>query len=237
MKAQSSVIAVNILLFARYREVAGSRSITLQMPYPTTVGDLARQMLKNYPTLVHDAANLVVAVNEEYRDHDFALQDGDEVALIPPVSGGQSNVLVTDRPLEPQNITQLVKASEHGAVVTFLGNTRNENDGRAVMYLEYEAYRPMADQKIAEVIKEMKAKWPIGAVAIAHRIGRVNIGEESLVVAVGAGHRHEAFEAALFAVDRIKEIVPIWKKEFFEGGEIWIGSQDGRGFFDKDVSV
>jgi len=237
MTAQSATIIVNILLFARYREITGSGSITLQLRNPTTVGELAKQMLKNYPALVHDASNLVVAVNEEYRDHDFVLQDGDEVALIPPVSGGQSNVLVTDQPLEPESITQLVKTSEHGAVVTFLGNTRNHNDGHKVMYLEYEAYRPMADQKIAEIIEEMKAKWPIGAVAIAHRTGRINIGEESLVVAVGAGHRREAFEATLFAVDRIKEVVPIWKKEFFEGGEIWIGSQDGRGFFDRGVSL
>ena len=142
-----------------------------------------------------------------------------------------AHILITDQPLDPGAVTQQVKAPDHGAVVTFLGTTRDHNDGRRVLHLEYEAYRPMADKKLAEVAGEMKAKWPIGEVAIAHRIGRVDIGDASLVVAVGAGHRREAFEAALYAVDRIKQVVPIWKKEFFEGGAIWIGSQDGVGSF------
>ncbi|MDA1188658.1 MAG: molybdopterin converting factor subunit 1 [Chloroflexi bacterium] len=236
MTTKAAAITVTIRLFARYREVVGNGLLDLGLPQEATVGDLANQMIEKYPTLMRDASKLVVAVNEEYREHDYMLHDGDEVALIPPVSGGDGNIIVTDKPLDPQGITELVKAPGHGAVVTFLGNTRDNNEDRNVLYLEYEAYRPMADSKLAEVADEMKAKWPIGEVAIAHRIGRVDIGETSLVVAVGAGHRREAFEAALYAVDRIKQIVPIWKKEFFKGGEIWIGSQDGVGSFTAPTS-
>src|SRR3972149_1463554 len=104
-----------------------------------------------------------------------------------------------------------------------MGVTRDDNDGRRVTCLEYEAYQPMAEQKIAEIISEMKSRWDIGGVAIAHRTGRVGIGEISMVLAVSAAHRRPAFEAALYFVDRLKEIVPIWKKEHYEGGTMWIG--------------
>ncbi len=120
------------------------------------------------------------------------------------------------------------KVTQHtdGAIVTFVGVTRNHTGDRNVLYLEYEAYRPMADNMLAQVAEEMKAKWPVGEVAISHRLGRLDIGEASLVVAVAASHRNEAFEACQYSIDRIKQIVPIWKKEFFEGGEVWVGSQE-----------
>jgi len=132
---------------------------------------------------------------------------------------------ITNKTLDPEKITQAVRKDTNGGVVTFLGVTRLFNDGRKVQYLEYEAYRPMADRKLEEIIQEIKKKWGIEDVAIAHRLGRLKIGEISLVVAVGSPHRKEAFEAAQYVVDRIKEMVPIWKKEVFEGGEVWIGSQ------------
>jgi molybdopterin synthase catalytic subunit len=115
-------------------------------------------------------------------------------------------------------------------VVTFLGTTRDENAGRTVTLLEYEGYRPMADKMLARVADEMAERWELGGVAIGHRLGRVDIGEISLVIAASAAHRAAAFEAVGYAVDRIKQIVPIWKKEHFEGGEVWIGSQDGKKF-------
>jgi len=133
-------------------------------------------------------------------------------------------ILITDDPLDPEAVTSQVRKDSNGAVVTFLGTTRNVTDDRKVLRLEYEAYRPMADNKLAEIAEEMKVRWPIDAVAIAHRLGRLEIGEISLVVAVSAGHRSEAFEACQFSVDRIKQIVPIWKKEFFEDGDVWVGS-------------
>ena len=133
---------------------------------------------------------------------------------------------ITHEPLDPSSVANLVLDGGAGAVVTFLGTTRDHTDGRRVLHLEYEAYRPMADQQLEKVIEEMKERWDLLGVAIAHRLGRLEIGEVSMVVAVSSAHRKHAFEACRFCVDRIKQIVPIWKKEFFEGGEVWVGGQE-----------
>ena len=136
-------------------------------------------------------------------------------------------IKITDEPLDPEAITALVRRDTNGAVVTFLGTTRSVTGDRKVLRLEYEAYRPMADNKLAEIAQEMQERWPVQDVAIAHRVGRLATGAISLVVAVASPHRKEAFAACQYGVDRIKQIVPIWKKEFFEGGEVWVGSQEG----------
>ena len=136
---------------------------------------------------------------------------------------------ITYDALDSGAISARVTQPTDGAIVTFVGVTRNHTGDRNVLYLEYEAYRPMADNMLAQVAEEMKAKWPVGEVAISHRLGRLAIGEASLVVAVAASHRKEAFEACQYSIDRIKKIVPIWKKEFFEGGEVWVGSQEDAG--------
>ncbi|MDP6823271.1 MAG: molybdenum cofactor biosynthesis protein MoaE [Dehalococcoidia bacterium] len=132
-------------------------------------------------------------------------------------------IIITDQPLDPNVLTDAVRDDSDGAVITFEGVTRNHNDGRGVEYLEYEAYRPMAEEKLQELIDEIKERWEIDRVAVAHRIGRVDIGELSLVIAVSAAHRRPAFESTLHFIDRLKQVVPIWKKEYFEGGEVWIG--------------
>jgi len=136
-------------------------------------------------------------------------------------------IKITDEPLDPEAITARVRRDSNGAVVTFLGTTRDFTAGRTVLHLEYEAYRPMADRKLAEIVDEIRERWSIEDVAIAHRLGRLEIGETSLIVAVASPHREAAFAACQYSVDRIKEMVPIWKKEFFEGGEVWVGSQEG----------
>ena len=128
-------------------------------------------------------------------------------------------------PLNPQEVTDLVRKSSNGAVVTFLGTTRDLFEGRDVQYLEYEAYRPMAENMLQQIVDEVRERWAIEDMSIAHRVGRVDIGEISLVVAIGSPHRKEALEASAYALDRIKAMVPIWKKEVFQGGEVWIGSQ------------
>ena len=133
-------------------------------------------------------------------------------------------ILITHDPLDPDTLTAAVRGDGNGAVVTFLGSTRSSTGDRRVLRLEYEAYRPMADEMLARIAEEMRRRWPVDA-AIAHRLGRLEIGEVSLVVAVASPHRREAFEASQYCVDRIKQIVPIWKKEYFEGGEVWVGSQ------------
>ena len=134
---------------------------------------------------------------------------------------------ITHEPLDPEAITARVRSGSNGAVVTFLGTTRDTNEDRSVLHLEYEAYRPMADNKLAEVADEMRRQWDVKDVAIVHRLGRLEIGEISLIVAVASPHRKEAFAACQYSVDRIKQTVPIWKKEFFEGGEVWIESAEG----------
>ena len=135
-------------------------------------------------------------------------------------------ILITADPLDPEATTSLVLKSSNGAVVTFLGVTRDTTAARRVLHLEYEAYRPMADKKLAEIAYEVSAEWPIEDVAIAHRVGRLEIGDVSLVVAVASPHRRDAFAASQHVVDRIKQTVPIWKKEFFEGGEVWVESPE-----------
>ena len=135
-------------------------------------------------------------------------------------------IQITDEPLDPAAITARVRRETNGAVVTFLGTTRSVTDDRKVLDLEYEAYRPMADKVLAQIVQEMEERWSVEDVAIAHRLGRLEIEEISLVVAVASPHRKEAFAACQFAVDRIKQSVPIWKKEFFEDGEVWVESPE-----------
>jgi molybdopterin synthase catalytic subunit len=232
-----TTIQVEVRFFAGLRERAGRRSMTVSLPARATVGDAVKEASAAVPGGLTMRGNIMYALNREYVTLDVEVHDGDELALIPPVSGGAvakkqraggfQEILITEKPLDPEPFTNYVTTDEDGAVVTFLGVTRNNNEGRRVEYLEYEAYRPMADEQIAAIIGEMKAKWKIGRVAVAHRTGRVDIGETSMVVAVGAPHRRPAFEAALYFVDRLKEVVPIWKKEVFEGGEVWIGETPG----------
>ena len=135
-------------------------------------------------------------------------------------------ILVTNDPLDPEDMTSKVRLPTSGAVVTFLGTTRNVTGCRKVLHLEYEAYRPMADNKLAEIADEMTERWPVDGIAIAHRTGRLEIGEISLVVVIASRHRKDAFEACQYAVDRIKHKVPVWKKECFEGGEVWVESPE-----------
>jgi molybdopterin synthase catalytic subunit len=137
---------------------------------------------------------------------------------------------ITEDPLQPEKISAKVTKATNGGIITFLGCTRLYNNGKKVNYLEYEAYRPMADIKLMEIVNEVQGKWGLKEIAISHRLGRLEVGEISLVVAIGAPHRKEAIEACAYAVDRIKEIVPIWKKETFDGGSVWIGSQTGEPF-------
>ncbi len=134
-------------------------------------------------------------------------------------------IVITEEELDIGRVVSHVENPGAGAIVTFVGATRDNTAGRRVRYLEYEAYRPMADRQLERVAEEMRECWELTGVAIYHRLGRLEIGEVSLIVAVSSAHRSEAFEACGFSIDRIKQIVPIWKKEFFIGGEVWVGSQ------------
>ena len=136
---------------------------------------------------------------------------------------------ITLDPLIPEDSIKKVTRDYNGAVLTFLGTTRSETGDKKVLYLEYEAYRPMADKMLQEIVNEIHDKWPIiKDISISHRLGRLEIGDISLIAAIASPHRADAFEACQYSINRIKQIVPIWKKEFFEGGQVWVGSQEGN---------
>ena len=168
-----------------------------------------------------EPAGLLYAVNQAYAPRDAPLIDGDEVAVIPPVSGGA--FLLSEEPLSLEVAVREVQSPEAGAIATFTGTTRVRSRGRSVLHLDYEAYAGMAERVMADLAGELKQRYDLCEVAIHHRVGRVGIGETSVVIAVSAPHRADALAACRDAIDSLKETVPLWKKEVYEGGEEWIG--------------
>lgn len=165
---------------------------------------------------------LLYAVNREYASAERELADGDEVALIPPVSGGSFRL--SEEPLSLDDAVREVADDRAGAIATFIGTTRVESRGRSVVHLDYEAYEGMAETVMERLAEDLKSKYQLCEVAIHHRVGRVGIGETSVVIAVSAPHRQDALAACKEAIDTLKETVPLWKKEVYEGGEEWIGT-------------
>jgi molybdopterin synthase catalytic subunit len=164
---------------------------------------------------------LLYAVNKEYATREQTLADGDEVALIPPVSGGA--FVLSEEPLSLERVVDQVRDDEAGAIATFTGTTRINSRDRTVTHLEYEAYEGMAERVMAEIAEGLHSRYELNGVAIHHRIGHVGIGETSVVIAVSAAHRQAALAACKDAIDELKERAPLWKKEVYEGGEQWIG--------------
>ena len=205
---------IRVRVFAGLRERAGWSE--RELDGVATVADV-------WPALGlgDEPAGLLYAVNQAYAPRDRELADGDEVALIPPVSGGAFRL--SAEPLDPNAAVAEVSVPEAGAVATFIGTTRMRSRGRTVQYLDYEAYAEMAEKVMAELAESLKAKHELSEVAIHHRIGRVDIGAVSVVIAVSAPHRAAALAACAEAIDTLKETVPLWKKEVYEGGEEWIG--------------
>ena len=207
---------VRIRLFAGLRERAGTGSRELELADGATLGDV-------WPALALGAepAGLLYAVNRSYADAATPLSEGDEVALIPPVSGGEFRL--TGDPLSLDAVVREVQRDEAGAIATFLGTVRNRSRDRNVLYLEYEAYEGMAEEMMAELARGLTERHDLLAVAIHHRVGRVEIGEASVAIAVSSAHRAAALTACKEAIDTLKQTVPLWKKEVYEGGEEWIG--------------
>ena len=205
---------ITVRLFAGLRERAGwSRR---ELEGVTRVADVWAAL-----DLGDEPPGVAYAVNREYAERDRELADGDEVALIPPVSGGA--FLLSAEPLDLRAVVREVQRNEAGAIATFVGTTRRHSRGRVVLYLDYEAYPEMAEQMMRGLAAALKEKHDLCEVAIHHRIGRVDIGEPSVAIAVSAPHRHAALEACREAIDTLKETIPLWKKEVYEGGEEWIG--------------
>jgi len=206
-------VTVRVRLFAGLRERAGFAQREIDA---SSVADVWAAL-----DLGDEPAGLLYAVNKEYATRDRTLVDGDEVALIPPVSGGA--FLLSDEPLSLDRAVEEVRSPHAGAIATFSGTTRIHSRDREVIHLDYEAYEGMAEQVMAEIAEGLHARYVLSDVAIHHRIGRVGIGETSVVIAVSAAHRQDALAACRDAIDELKERVPLWKKEVYAGGEEWIG--------------
>lgn len=207
---------IRVRLFAGLREQARSGVRELELPAGSRLGDVWPAL-----DLGGEPEGLLYAVNQEYAGGDRRLADGDEVALIPPVSGGEFRL--TSDPIDVDAVVAEVADERAGAVATFLGTTRIRSRGRTVLHLEYEAYEGMAEKVMAEMAEGLMARYDLCRVAITHRVGRVGIGETSVAIAVSAPHREHALAACKEAIDTLKADVPLWKKEIYEGGEEWIG--------------
>jgi molybdopterin synthase catalytic subunit/molybdopterin converting factor small subunit len=206
-------VHVTVRLFAGLRERAGWSQKEIDAE---TVGDVWREL-----GLGDEPEGLLYAVNKEYAPRGASLADGDTVALIPPVSGGA--FLLSDTKVSLDNVVEEVASGEAGAIATFSGTARRHSRGRTVEYLDYEAYEGMAEEMMAKLALGLKERYDIHDIAIHHRVGRVQIGEPSVVIAVSAAHRGDALAACKDAIDILKIEVPLWKKEVYEGGEEWIG--------------
>ncbi|MCO6452470.1 MAG: molybdopterin converting factor subunit 1 [Caldilineales bacterium] len=220
---------VEVKLFASLRERLGTNALTRTMPDDSTVQDLLDDLQADsgdrpWPRNFH------VAVNQRYVEPTTTLADGDVVALIPPVSGGAESdrFRITDQPLSLDEMAALVTAPAHGAIALFSGAVRGLTGDLETDFLEYEAYAEMAEQVFAQIAGEMHQKWPLVTdVAIAHRVGRLEIGESSVMIAVAAAHRQGVFDACAYAIERLKQIAPIWKKEVGPSGDFWVEGPRG----------
>lgn len=221
-------VHVEVLLFARLREVAGRRAVEVTLPADASADDLWTVVVGTLPVLRGARGGVRVAINERYAAWDDALHDGDVVAFIPPVAGGSGervHVRVGAGPIDPRELERLVRSDADGALCTFSGVVRDHHEGRAVERLEYEAYAAMAEGELRRIGAAALERSGASAVALWHRIGALVVGETSVVVSAAAPHRAEAFEACRYAIDTLKSDAPIWKKEWGPGGATWV--EDG----------
>jgi molybdopterin synthase catalytic subunit len=228
-------MSIEVFLFARLREIVGEPSLVIHGQEIQTVADVWTQVCDEFPQLKAFESSLLFAVNQEFANLQSPVRAGDEIAIFPPVSGGENVPPVTYLSTENGDIFQIVRdpiriealarqlqRPEDGAIVIFDGIVRDNTSGRKTLYLEYDGYEPMALKKMKEIGAEIRKKWFVNHIGVVHRLGRLEIGEASVVIAITSAHRKIAFEACQHAIDTLKRIVPIWKKEFFEDGEVWV---------------
>ena len=228
---------VRLLFFASLKDIVGARQLRLDLPAGATVDDVLTQLESSYPRMKAYRPVVLTALNEEYVDKRTAIQEGDELAIFPPVSGGQVDAesLAISRPgelyqitrevIDAQKISRQLLRGEDGAICIFEGVVRNNSKGKTTRYLVYEAYETMALKKLEEIGIFVRQAWDVDSVAMIHRLGHLDIGETSVAVIVTSAHRRAAFDACHYAIDKLKKVVPIWKKEYFEDGEVWIEGQ------------
>ncbi len=214
---------VDVLFFGVTHDLTGLTREHVELPAGESLEGLRRRYEARFPGLHSMAGSLLLAVNQEVAQSSTLLREGDEVAFMPPVSGGAGGDVyrITRSPISVAELAAGLRAPQDGAIVVFEGIVRNHSRGRATLYLEYEGYEPMAIRKMEELGGEARQKFAIDSMGIIHRLGRLEIGETSVAIAVTAEHRRAAFEACQFAIDRLKQIVPIWKKEYFADGAVW----------------
>jgi len=225
-------VRVRVRLFARYREALGRERLEIDLPEGGTVESAWSAIADRHPELAPYRPFTLFAVGHDYVAADHRLRPDDELCLFPPVSGGAAAdadiYRVVAELLSPDAIAAAVDEPGAGGIVIFSGVVRNETGGRPVKFLEYEAHAPMAEVKMREIGETVRGRWPdVKRVAMLHRVGRLEIGEASVLIAVAAAHRGDAFEACRYAIDTLKRTVPVWKKEHFEDGEVWVGLQGG----------
>lgn len=243
-------MTVKVLFFGLLKDVTGRSEDRLDLADGARLDGVFRHYAERFPKLGEMARSIVMARNHEFAELSSPVADGDEIAFLPPVSGGAGGpspekdrekwthqiadpeghfFALTRQPIDSRSLADMVRRGEDGAVIVFEGVVRNNSKGRATLYLDYECYEAMAIRKIAEIGREIAASTPIGHIAIVHRLGRMEIGEASVAVVVSAPHRKPAFDAALEGINRLKKLVPIWKKEHFADGEVWVeGEWDDR---------
>ena len=214
---------VSVLFFGMANDLTGFDREQVEIAEGERLADLRRRYEQRFPRLRELAGSLLTAVNQEIAEPSLILREGDEVAFMPPVSGGAGDDFfrLTRDPIPTHGLARQLAAPEDGAAVVFEGNVRNHSRGGKTLYLEYEAYEPMALRKMEEIGREIRGKFPIDRVGMIHRLGRLEIGETSVAIVATSAHRAAAFEACRYAIDRLKQIVPIWKKEYFEDGAVW----------------
>ena len=215
---------VRVRLFASAKDIVGQREILLDLPEGTTAAGLLQRLVADHPGLRGLAPSIRLAVNRDYVEGSRLLAEGDEVAFIPPVSGGADLYEITESHLSLDRLVAAVGRNTSGAVASFLGIVREFARGRRVHYLEYDAYPEMATASMRQIGDEIRRRWPVDVIAMVHRVGRLGIGEASIAIAISSPHRREALEGCAYAIERVKEIVPIWKKEVWTDGAEWIGS-------------
>ena len=233
---------IRVLFFGLLKDVCGRSEDRLETPAGADAGFVFDHYKTLYPKLGEMAASIVMARNQEFTTRSQALADGDEIALLPPVSGGSGNPIheitepegyyfaLTRHPIDVRTLeTRLLQGSD-GAIVTFQGVVRNNTRGRATLRLDYECYEGMAIRKMAEIGRAIAGEFAISRIALVHRLGTMEIGEASVVVIATAPHRRPAFDAALEGINRLKRLVPVWKKEYFADGEVWV-----EGEWDSDA--
>lgn len=229
---------MKVLFFGMLKDIAGRAEDQLDLETGATLGGVFDHYCRLFPHMREMSGSIVLARNREFAGPSAAVAEGDEIAFLPPVSGGSEYLYqisenghffaLTSHPIVVRKIADRLLRGEDGAVITFEGVVRNNTNGRRTQFLDYECYEPMAIKVMAQLGGEIAAAFPIDRIALVHRVGRMLIGETSVAVIVTAAHRKAAFDAALEGINRLKRVVPIWKKEHFADGEVWVEGEWDR---------